>query len=72
MAHPVPHEAHELSRVFANPRHDREEDSGDPIQNTQTLPPADHGRGAYLALACCTIAQAPIWGISWPSAYRPC
>ncbi|UKZ50378.1 hypothetical protein TrVGV298_004638 [Trichoderma virens] len=27
-------------------------------------PPADHGRGAYLSLACCTIAQAPIWGYS--------
>lgn len=26
------------------------------------LPPTDHGRGAYIALACCTIAQAPIWG----------
>lgn len=26
------------------------------------LPPADHGKGAYLALACCTLAQAPIWG----------
>jgi hypothetical protein len=28
----------------------------------QSLPPTDHGRGAYTALACCTIAQAPIWG----------
>lgn len=27
------------------------------------LPPTDRGRGAYLALACCTVAQAPIWGI---------
>ena len=26
------------------------------------LPPTDRGRGAYTALACCTIAQAPIWG----------
>ncbi len=29
-----------------------------------SLPPTDHGRGAYLALACCTVAQAPIWGES--------
>lgn len=29
-----------------------------------SLPPTDHGRGAYLALACCTVAQAPIWGYS--------
>ncbi|KAF4994092.1 hypothetical protein FGRMN_6007 [Fusarium graminum] len=28
------------------------------------LPPTDRGRGAYTALACCTIAQAPIWGYS--------
>lgn len=26
------------------------------------LPPTDRGKGAYLALACCTAAQAPIWG----------
>lgn len=26
------------------------------------LPPTDHGRDAYLALLCCTVAQAPIWG----------
>ncbi|KAH8688241.1 major facilitator superfamily domain-containing protein [Ilyonectria robusta] len=28
------------------------------------LPPTDRGRGAYIALACCTVAQAPIWGYS--------
>ncbi|KAI5457062.1 major facilitator superfamily domain-containing protein [Mariannaea sp. PMI_226] len=28
------------------------------------LPPTDRGRGAYTALACCTVAQAPIWGYS--------
>lgn len=26
------------------------------------LPPTDHGHGAYVALACCTLAQAPVWG----------
>ncbi|KKP02857.1 hypothetical protein THAR02_05033 [Trichoderma harzianum] len=64
MAYPTIHEEHELSRVPENTHHDREEDSEDPIQRPQTLPPADHGRAAYLALACCTIAQAPIWGYS--------
>ncbi|RCI12816.1 hypothetical protein L249_0540 [Ophiocordyceps polyrhachis-furcata BCC 54312] len=28
------------------------------------VPPPDRGRGAYLALACCTISQIPIWGYS--------
>lgn len=28
------------------------------------LPPTDHGKGAYMALTCCTLAQAPIWGSS--------
>jgi hypothetical protein len=35
-------------------------------QNLETemraLPPADHGRDAYLVLAGCTIIQAPVWG----------
>jgi hypothetical protein len=26
------------------------------------LPPTDRGKGAYTTLACCTLAQAPIWG----------
>lgn len=26
------------------------------------LPPADHGKKAYLVLAACTIIQAPVWG----------
>ncbi|PHH91486.1 hypothetical protein CDD83_269 [Cordyceps sp. RAO-2017] len=30
----------------------------------ELLPPTDRGSGAYLALACCTISQAPIWGYS--------
>ncbi|KAJ6441455.1 MFS monocarboxylate transporter [Purpureocillium lavendulum] len=34
------------------------------VEQGDSLPPTDHGRGAYLALACCTIAQAPIWGYS--------
>lgn len=63
MAYPTTREEHELSRVLESTHHDQEEDSEDPIQRPQTLPPADHGRAAYLALACCTIAQAPIWGI---------
>ena len=27
-----------------------------------TVPPPDRGRGAYLVLAACSLAQAPIWG----------
>ncbi|KAM3441098.1 hypothetical protein MY4824_001882 [Beauveria thailandica] len=30
--------------------------------NGASLPPTDRGRNAYLALICCTVAQAPIWG----------
>ncbi|KAL7930767.1 MFS general substrate transporter [Trichoderma chlorosporum] len=64
MSYPDTHQQHEMSRVFSSTHHGHEGDSEDAIQNAQTLPPADHGRGAYLALACCTIAQAPIWGYS--------
>lgn len=28
----------------------------------QALPPADHGREAYLVLAGCSLIQAPVWG----------
>ncbi|KAF5562457.1 monocarboxylate transporter 2 [Fusarium phyllophilum] len=31
---------------------------------TDTLPPTDRGKDAYLALMCCTMAQLPIWGYS--------
>ncbi|KAM0254549.1 hypothetical protein ACHAQJ_006655 [Trichoderma viride] len=64
MSHSAAADEHELSRVFTNDEQSREEDSRERIQNEQTLPPADYGRGAYLALACCTAAQAPIWGYS--------
>lgn len=40
------------------------------LPSIDALPPTDRGRRAYTALACCTIAQAPIWGqhlISQPS-----
>lgn len=30
---------------------------------TDSLPPTDRGKDAYLALMCCTMAQLPIWGI---------
>jgi hypothetical protein len=29
---------------------------------TDALPPADHGKDAFIALGCCTVAQAPVWG----------
>ncbi|KAM0247434.1 hypothetical protein ACHAP5_004073 [Fusarium lateritium] len=41
-------------------RNDNEAESS----SIDALPPTDRGRGAYTALACCTIAQAPIWGYS--------
>jgi hypothetical protein len=28
----------------------------------QQLPPADHGKQAYLVLAGCSLIQAPVWG----------
>jgi hypothetical protein len=52
-------DGYELSRVHTSDEHGQEEDSRGV---EQTLPPADYGRGAYVALACCTAAQAPIWG----------
>lgn len=62
MANSPSHENIEMSRVSA-PHNDHDE-FDQSIHHAQTLPPADHGRDAYVALACCTIAQAPIWGYS--------
>lgn len=45
---------------------DRVEDAASPAQVTyggHTVPPPDRGRGAYLVLVACSLAQAPIWGI---------
>lgn len=49
--------SHELQVVRSG---DDETSGSVPID---ALPPTDRGRGAYVALACCTIAQAPIWGM---------
>lgn len=62
MANSVVGDDYELSRVHTNDEHGHEGDSRNPAEVEQTLPPADYGRGAYVALACCTAAQAPIWG----------
>ncbi|KAJ4257527.1 hypothetical protein NW762_008651 [Fusarium torreyae] len=48
----------ELASVRSNDENEAESSS------INALPPTDRGRGAYTALACCTIAQAPIWGYS--------
>lgn len=32
------------------------------LQGGRAVPPPDRGRGAYLVLAACSLAQAPIWG----------
>lgn len=67
MAHSAGYEGQELSSLGQNHQQDHEDDdASNPMENDETLPPADHGRGAYLALACCTMAQAPIWGITRP------
>ncbi|RDA95629.1 hypothetical protein CP533_1142 [Ophiocordyceps camponoti-saundersi (nom. inval.)] len=42
----------------------RRDDDDDDVCNSQLLPPPDRGRGANLALVCCTISQIPIWGYS--------
>ncbi|KAK2616215.1 hypothetical protein QQS21_000847 [Conoideocrella luteorostrata] len=36
----------------------------DALHTGGSMPPTDRGRGAYVALACCTLAQVPIWGYS--------
>ncbi|KAJ3550151.1 hypothetical protein NM208_g133 [Fusarium decemcellulare] len=41
-----------------------ESGQGNPQPEATSLPPTDRGREAYLALMCCTVAQAPIWGYS--------
>ncbi|KAJ4213521.1 hypothetical protein NW759_010941 [Fusarium solani] len=53
--------SHELQVVRSGDDETRPDDGTTTID---ALPPTDRGRGAYVALACCTIAQAPIWGYS--------
>ncbi|KAM5354268.1 hypothetical protein ACJ41O_000918 [Fusarium nematophilum] len=53
--------SHELDDLHSRYRNDSELHEPAPVD---ALPPTDRGRGAYSALACCTIAQAPIWGYS--------
>ncbi|KAF5018234.1 hypothetical protein F66182_9797 [Fusarium sp. NRRL 66182] len=47
----------EMGSVGSNAENEAEPSSID------ALPPTDRGRGAYIALTCCTVAQAPIWGM---------
>ncbi|KAJ3541499.1 hypothetical protein NM208_g4578 [Fusarium decemcellulare] len=53
---------HELASIRAGNESETEQQAESAPINA--LPPTDRGRGAYTALACCTIAQAPIWGYS--------
>ncbi|RSL94222.1 hypothetical protein CEP52_012742 [Fusarium oligoseptatum] len=53
--------SHELQVVRSGDDETRQHNGSTTID---ALPPTDRGRGAYVALACCTIAQAPIWGYS--------
>ncbi|UZP39732.1 hypothetical protein NXS19_007548 [Fusarium pseudograminearum] len=52
------------SLELASNRPEDNEDIPSESASISALPPTDRGRGAYTALACCTIAQAPIWGYS--------
>ncbi|KAF7561028.1 hypothetical protein G7046_g3108 [Stylonectria norvegica] len=62
MEHPDIH-SHELAELEtpSQARAPSQEQIGTEID---ALPPADRGRSAYIALACCTTAQVPIWGFS--------
>lgn len=60
---------HRISRRRESERESRNNDTvenaSSPAQVTyggHTVPPPDRGRGAYLVLAACSLAQAPIWG----------
>ena len=57
---------HELESIneLGSPAEPELMDSQRLATEIDALPPADRGKGAYLALACCTVAQAPIWGNS--------
>ncbi|KAH7171378.1 major facilitator superfamily domain-containing protein [Dactylonectria macrodidyma] len=55
---------HELSELSSPVEQRRTEQVEDDQVSIDALPPTDRGRGAYIALACCTVAQAPIWGYS--------
>ncbi|OBS25552.1 hypothetical protein FPOA_06087 [Fusarium poae] len=52
------------SLELASNRPEGNEEEHSEMASIDTLPPTDRGRGAYTALACCTMAQAPIWGYS--------
>ncbi|KAF4981272.1 hypothetical protein FZEAL_2898 [Fusarium zealandicum] len=54
--------SHELAVV--HPHNQSEGEQHTEPNSIDTLPPTDRGRGAYVALFCCTVAQAPIWGYS--------
>ena len=56
-------EMNTLRRDVSRTSHNRDDGNHEAAtEQGNSLPPTDRGRGAYLALACCTIAQAPIWG----------
>ncbi|KAK7408534.1 hypothetical protein QQX98_009295 [Neonectria punicea] len=54
---------HELGELHAL-THQQPIEQEEHQASIDALPPTDRGRGAYIALACCTVAQAPIWGYS--------
>lgn len=54
------HELESLDQTYSPA--ERQLTNEHPSNQTDALPPTDRGKGAYMALACCTVAQAPIWG----------
>ncbi|KAL6412190.1 hypothetical protein AUP68_04573 [Ilyonectria robusta] len=63
MSSQVIHELDEL-RTPGSLTEQRPTEQDEDQASIDALPPTDRGRGAYIALACCTVAQAPIWGMS--------
>jgi hypothetical protein len=61
------HELQSLGHRQSNAASGLEDNEADLVNfvsevDMQSLPPADHGRQAYLVLAGCTLIQAPVWG----------
>ncbi|KAF4968614.1 hypothetical protein FSARC_4038 [Fusarium sarcochroum] len=69
MAAPSPETAYAMESLegqneIHRPSSNNERRQDDTHPTTISLPPTDHGKDAYLALMCCTMAQVPIWGYS--------
>lgn len=54
------------SSYDASSHNDNDEALSQHASSSSLFPPMDRGKAAYTALACCTVAQAPIWGTLVP------